>query len=70
MNDLTGSATAGSPRESRLANIEAKLKDVCDFCESFAALMEQQKNTIPSNHIELAKAAQAAARRVSGAANV
>ena len=66
MNQVKGSAEAGNPKEAPTGF----RSNVIAFCKAYSALMEQQRNTLPSNHIALADAAKSAAEAVvKGASN-
>lgn len=66
MNDAIGSAPrAGNPKDVppvQAGNFRAAMSA---FCAAYAKLMEQQRNTLPSNHIPLADAAKVAAENVA-----
>lgn len=77
MSEATGSAEAGNPKpkgfgadmnaRTRLDKIEAALKELSGFCGAFVTLLEQQKNTLPSNFIPLAEAVKVQAGKVKEA---
>lgn len=71
MNQVTGSANrAGNPKDSAAPSQGGFRDNVIKFMAAYTALMEQQRNTLPSNHIALADAAKSAAEAVvKGASN-
>lgn len=77
MSEEKGSVETGSPKSkgfgadmnarARLDKIEAAMEALKGFCAAFVNLLEQQKNTLPSNFIPLAEAVKVEAAKVKAA---